>query len=201
MSYPLTYRNHIHCPAQRLLHRGDSLAHEPTGYYQVEMGKVGPHVESKAVIGNPILDTGPQSDDLPFLIQPDPNVSRQALGSNAKLVQGPNHHFFQGMHIPAYVLTVVSQVYDRIAHQLPGAMVGHVAPPLNTTHLDAMFGQPLSGNQYVALISSPPESDHWRMLNEDQSVCNETGPSGLNQLVLQLKNAIIWFKAEVQHIQ
>jgi len=84
------------------------------------------------------------------------------------------------VHIPTYVLPVLSQVQNGIAYQLAGTVISDVSSALHTTHLDAKVGQILAGDKYVVLISSSPESYHWRVFDQDQRILDETIPSGSN---------------------
>ena len=78
------------------------------------------------------------------------------------------------MHIVAGAQAIVfAQFQDGVAHQLAGAMVGHVPPSLNALHLNSLPVQPLLGSQDVRGIGSTPQRDDGCMLEQEQNVLDQ----------------------------
>src|SRR5690349_5839972 len=116
------------CPNTRHDYSGNSARHN-----QPKVGKISADVESKAVVGNPLLYVNPDAGNLAAL-SPDPGQTGADAGADAKASQCAHQRRLKSPKVPVQVLPVVPQVQDGISHQLTGSVEGDVATALDVVH-------------------------------------------------------------------
>ena len=60
-----------------------------------------------------------------------------------------NHHLFEVAHVAVHVAAVGPQIEDRIADDLAGPVIRHVAAAAGLVHRDAELGEPVVGRDDV----------------------------------------------------
>ena len=97
-----------------------------------------------------------------------------------------------------HVATVGVEVDDRIAHELPRPVVGHVAAAAGVGHGDAQFSQPSLGRQNVPApaVALHAEREHVRMLQQEQRVGNGAGLALLHERALQRQRLVVRHDAQ-----
>ena len=75
--------------------------------------------------------------------------------------------------------------HDRIGHQLPGAVVGHLAATLDPDDLDAASLELLGARPDVPVGAVPPEGQHRRMLEQQELIADASVRPVRGQLALQ----------------
>lgn len=68
------------------------------------------------------------------------------------------------------VTAMISQIQDRIPHQLAGAVIGHVATALDFVKLDSQRGKRRFRDAEVRLLPGSSKGDHRRMLDKKQDI-------------------------------
>ena len=103
-----------------------------------EVGEVGRHVEGEAVGGDPAREMDADRGDL-LLPRPDADelLALPRLGGDAVVGQGADQHLLEVADVAPDVPPVGAEVDDRIADELPRAVVGDLAAAIALGDLDA----------------------------------------------------------------
>ena len=157
---------------------GDAARHD-----EVEVGEIRGDIECKAVARDPPRDPhsdGGQLGDPPGpFVDPDSRQPLDAPGRHLVIGGRADQHFFEISHVAAHVAPVGPQVQDRVAHQLPGPMVGHItAATRGIQRHPASLPRRLAG-QHVRRLRVPAQGDDVRMLKQQQMLV----ATGLRQAV------------------
>ena len=84
-------------------------------------------VEREAVARDPARNPNPNRRHL-LVSNPDAGQARDARSRNAEIRRGTNQHLFEIAHVAMHIAPIGLQVDDRIADDLPGAVIGDIAP-------------------------------------------------------------------------
>jgi len=120
-----------------------------------KVAEVGLYVQRESMLGHPAGDVYPYEADL-GIADPDSRKARPTPTPYAVFRQNGDHHFLKAMNIEAHISAIPGEIQDRIAHQLPWAVVGHIAAAIACVHRDAHLCQNLSSGQYILAPSSSP---------------------------------------------
>ncbi len=153
-------------PAGEPRHRGHDPRVEAAGVDPREVIEIGGDVERQAVKRDPLPAERCRSIR-PWIRRPTrrscPAGARQAMPEIGE--QSAGHLLFQVTQEFVQIALVGSQEDDRVNHELPGAMIGHVAAAL-----DLDDGN-LAGGEHVGdRLGAPADGDDVRMLDEDEGV-------------------------------
>src|SRR6185295_15487628 len=130
-----------------------------------EAAQVAGHVERKAVPGDPASDRDADRRDLPAR-DPDAGETNPPFRSDAELRERVDEDLLEHAEVPAYVEPELPQTHDRIADELPGAVVRHFAAAVRAEDRDAAVG---SGSE-MARVRSAPERVDRGMLEQEERV-------------------------------
>ena len=91
------------------------------------------------------------------------------------------------------------QIQNRIADQLPRAVIGDLASPLASNEVDSELLQPVAINQNAPHPSPSPQGQHRRVFQKDQEIREKgVGFFLVNQEFLEIPGGLIRNKSQVQ---
>ncbi len=94
------------------------------------------------------------------------------------------------------------EIDDRIADELAGAVVGHIAAASCLEHFDAELGEPLwRRHDIAAAVFLHTNGDDVRVLEEKQRVGNALGLAILDQNTLQLERVRVRHDTEPSDLE
>ena len=138
----------------------------PQGLIRAEVGEVGVHVEGEAVVCDPVGHGDADGGDLPAS-HPHPRMALDSDGLDAEArvawIRTSSRSADEALDVGS------GQPDDGIAHELPGAVVGGVASPLDLEDRDVLglevLGRGLPSQGYDVVV-----------LDEDQRVDARSRP-------------------------
>jgi len=161
------------------------------------MIKVGGYIDRKTVEGYALLNTCSERCYL-TITNPDSDQSLPPPGLDAEMGQGADHSLLKQMHIVRHCEVMLSEGENRIADELAGTVIGYVAAALYTVDGDASTSELVIGRQDVRRVCVATQSDGWLMLKQEEHVANALVASCLNQCMLKLPHALIWFASQIE---
>ncbi len=90
---------------------------------------------------------------------------------------------------------------DRVADQLPGPVVGHVASPARLEELDAALAQLGVAGQHVLAVGARPQRDDVRVLEQEELVGDLAGCAAAHQAGLEVEGARVLDQPEAGDLQ
>ena len=87
-----------------------------------------------------------------------------------KVAQSPNQNFFQIANEAKHVLTIGTQIDDRICDDLAGPVVGNFSPAICLKDTHAAFLKNFVWNDNPVIFRTAPARQSVRMLQQQQSV-------------------------------
>ncbi len=97
-------------------------------------------------------------------------------GLDAVVGAGADHDLLEVAHVAVYVAPVRGEVDDGVAHHLPGAVVGHVAPASRFEDVEAALAQRLRREEHVLLPRVAAQGEDRVVLEQEQVI---EGPARL----------------------
>jgi hypothetical protein len=141
---------------------------------QLEAGKVHRHVEGDAVVGDAAFHAQAQRADLArrgaARIAPAAGVPLAPVGADTVRQTRRDERRLERTDQRPDRQAPACEGDDRIGHQLPRAVVGDLAAPLDADHLDVAPGKVVGRRQDVRRIRVPAERQDGRVLEEEQLV-------------------------------
>ena len=138
------------------------------------------------------------------LLAADPHAGQavHACGGHAEDGGGADHHFLEVADVATDVATVWLQVEDRISHELPRAVIGHVTAAAGVDHINGVGRQelPIGPHVLIAVPRGRAARDHVRVLQQQQHVVHPSGATILDQPLLQLERVAIRDRAEAPNV-
>src|SRR5207253_806268 len=121
-------------------HAGDRFP-QPARVDHPEVVQVGRHVQCKPVHRDPAFDGHADRGDLGV---PDPHawIPAQAGSGDSEPFKGADQGGFEPADVADDVLVERAEVEDRIPHQLPGPVIGHVPSALGCVDVEPLGRQP-----------------------------------------------------------
>src|SRR4029079_18396643 len=129
----VTERVHVTVAGGLRADRAHLRALHPAGHDPLEGLKVVVHVHREAVRGHALGYVNADRGDL-ALGRPDSRAALAQLGLHALVGEGGDQRVLQRGHVLVHAL----DPHDRIAHELPGAVVGHRAAAIGVADGDAL---------------------------------------------------------------
>src|SRR5215213_652593 len=95
-------------------------------------------VEREAVAGDPSGDPDPDRRDL---LRADPRTGQAGdpAGGHTPIGADADHHFLDVANVAMHVAAIRLEVDDRVADDLPGTVIRHVAAAAGLLDVDATF--------------------------------------------------------------
>jgi hypothetical protein len=177
---------HIYDPAQSSRHRCHTSARNAAGNDQIKMVELGVDVECEAVTRDPSRDAHPNGRDL-LVAHPDAGQPFDAAGIDTVIGGRANEDRFEIAHVTVNVATVGVQVDDRIADNLPGPVIGDIAPATGLVNVDAARGEGVGGRKNVraAAVAAHAERQDVGMFEEEQRVADSASTAIFDEHTLQ----------------
>ena len=157
----LKRRNRVHRSIDFVLQAGDGSVANSTRHNQVEVTKVGRHIQSKSMRSNTARDMNSDSSNLllrdrPSRQRPDASALRNSLGDNAIACTSANEHLFQLANIVHRAKTrrEAAQIDDRIADKLSRAVIGHVSAAVDLVDFDSATSEEFSRSRECSRVAN-----------------------------------------------
>ncbi len=160
----------------------DAAGNDPLERLQVVV-----HVDREAVRRHAAAHVHADRGDLARLVRPHPGQAVDRPGLDAHVGERGDDRCLHAAHVLVHVVAVGPQAHDRIADQLPGAVIGDPAAPVGLGDVDALGAVPLLAHRQLArLHASPPRVDR-RVLEQQQHVGHGARLPRLLQPLLHLE--------------
>ena len=91
-----------------------------------------------------------------------------------------------------------AQIEDGVSDELSRPVVGHVAAAIDLVQRHAARGQQCVGGKHVGAIRIAPQSQHRRMLEQQQHVLDAPLLAQRHQLFLQAQRLVVTQAAEIE---
>src|SRR5215472_4390280 len=115
----------IHGMPEEALKRRYATSVQTTGHDPLKETQIRVHVESETVRGDPARDVN--SNGYQFGVShPHPSCAGKASGLDPVFLGHADENFFERAHVPADITAMLSEVDNRVADQLTGAVIGDV---------------------------------------------------------------------------
>src|SRR6185503_3078035 len=178
--------------AKQLPERGDTAIRDAARNNQLEIFQPGVDVEREPMARDP---AGDANADRTNLFSPDPRA-RQAFNAMRRdgiVGANANHHLFKIANVSMHIAPVGTQIENRVADDLPGSVIGHIAPATGFVHLDAMHRKlVLGGGDMRAAVTADAKGNHSGMLEEEEQIGNAAGATVFNERLLQVERIVVW---------
>ena len=177
-------------PPEQRLERRDAVIGNSAGDDETEEIEVRVHVERKPVAGDPARNADADGAYLlgpTWCIHPRAREASHTTGRHAEIGADANHQLLEIPHVRVHVAPIRLEVDDGIAHELPGAVVGHIAAAPRFVHVDAAGRQHLRRRDDVraGAVRFYAERDDVRVLEQDQDVRDPVRFPILDECALQ----------------
>ena len=135
------------------------------------------------MVGRPLFHRDTDGSDF-SRAEPDAGLALAACRDEAKLADGNDEHFLEEAQVGVQVLAC-GEMHDRVADDLPGAVVGNVAAAISRADLDAAACQ-LGGvpNQIRLRAPAHAEGVDGIVLGEDEGVADFAGIAARDEFLL-----------------
>jgi hypothetical protein len=146
---------------------------DAAGDDQAEIVQIGADIEGEPVTGYPAREA--HTDRGQFVAtHPDAGQARDPRRRDPEIACHPYEDFFEVTHVAVDVATIGIEVNDRVAHDLAGTVVGHIAAASGLEDLDAPGGQHVLGRQNVGTtaVAADAQGQHRRVLDEEQQIAD-----------------------------
>ena len=187
---------------------------DAAGNNQLEIAQVGRDVEGEAVRGDAARNVNADGADFGFFFRiatrtrraPDAGQAVDAPGLHAKLAAKTNQRLFHPVHkilrphAAAACVAQSAQVEDGIAHQLAGAVIGHVAAAADLVNGDAAAGQQLVRGKNVRAVRVTAQRNHRRMFEQKQHVPDAALGDERGHLRLEAQTFAVLHAAEIKRL-
>ncbi len=98
-----------------------------------------------------------------------------------------DEHLLDGAHISAHVALPFAQIQDRIADDLAGTVIGHVAAAVGGIECDAGAAQHFVAGQQIFHVAVAAQGDDVGVLEQQQLIGDQPLLALGDQLLLQLE--------------
>jgi hypothetical protein len=211
-----------------LLEAGDGAVGNAAGVDEVEVPQIGSDVEGEAVRGNAAGHMDADGADLSApgagladrftaLVQsaaarraqsaPDAGEFADAAGGQAEFAAEADEGFF---HEPDEVdrpeaaadgrVAQAAEIEDRVADQLAGAVVGHVAAAVDLVEGDAAAFEQLVRCQNVGTVGVTAQGEHGRVLQQQEHVADAILLAEIDELGLETQGLGVVDAAEIEGV-
>ena len=138
--------------------------------------------------GDPARDVhadGADFGQLAILVpHPDSGCAGFPAALNSEARQGPDHRFLQAPDVGHDIAFPFSQIDNRVADNLAGAVVSDVAAAVDLEEFDAQLGQAVAAEQHVFQAAVAAQGQHMRMFEQQELVTDFAGfAAGLQGLL------------------
>jgi hypothetical protein len=158
--------------------------------------QVGRDVQGKTVKANPSFNCNPEGSNFK-VFDPDTTVLRLPPSADVKFGQSQGYGFFEQVDKLANSKVPFGQIDYRIAHQLPGAMVGDISSSFNLVYFYPLRSQLFRRGQNVARTSTSTQGDYRLVLYQEQSIGDSVPLAELDQFPLQVEYLEVFGLSEV----
>src|SRR5207244_12826348 len=153
-------------------YRGHTLVGDPAGQDVCKEAEVGRHVERKAMGGDALRDLDADGRDL-AVADPDAGVTGKPVGRNPEVGEDVDQAAFELAQVEADI-GFGAEIEDRIADQLPRAVVSHVPAAIDLEAGDAARRKLRFIQKNVIAGATATDRVRMRMLEQDEGVGYET---------------------------
>jgi hypothetical protein len=147
----------------------------------------------------PFLYTQSDGTNL-FSLDPNPGVTLIQICFNRKISQGSYDDLFEVPDIEAEVPSLLSQVKNRVAHELAKTMIGDIASSIDEEKGDTGLNHLFAGDKNVVQAAGPADGDGWRMFQEQQEVGDPPFDSVTMKPSLQLPSLPIFHYPKIPNL-
>jgi hypothetical protein len=137
------------------------------------------------VKANPSFDCNSKGSNF-TVFNPDTTVLRLPLGEDVKVGQGQDYGFFEQVDKRSDSNAPFGQIDQRVAHQLPGAMVGDISPSFNLVYCYPLRSKLFRRGQNVARTSTSTQGDYRLVFYQEQGIGDSLPLAELDQFRLQV---------------
>src|SRR5262245_50319451 len=140
---------------------------------------------------HPPRDANAYSREL-FVAHPDANeIAVARLRLHPEIASRADQHFLNVAHVAANVLTARRQLDNRIADQLAGAVVSHIAAATGFKKLDAQSRARHVVGQDVRAIGRPTQRDDVLVFEQQKLIRNFITLAPLDEIALQRMRFVV----------
>ena len=129
-------------------------------------------------------------------VDPDPGQPFDPRRLHSQRRQSPDQRLLEVAAVALHILSVALQVEDRVADELPGAVVGRLAAAVGLDDLD--LGA--LGHVQLALLGATAERDHRRMLEQHDRVRDRALRDRVRERALQLPRLPVRDEARLEEV-
>jgi hypothetical protein len=199
--------------AQFFCNRCHWLGCDAAGDDQTEIIQIGIHVKCKAMRSDPTRNVHANGCDLGLFpaffmlrICPHAGETGNSLRRNAESGASANQNFFEFSHIfnctqslaAGLVRRKSPQIEDGIANQLSRAMKRNIPSAIRFKDLNAALGEELGRRENVFLFGITTESNHRRVLKQQENIANAPIFAQIDKLLLQPQGGRVIKRAELE---
>jgi hypothetical protein len=155
---------------------------------EIEIAEIGRDIVSETVGGDPAADVDADGSEFFFLgsgLDPNAGFARDAVSGDAEIGGGPDHGFFEGAHVPAYVTLDFVEIEDGITDDLAWTMVGYVPAAIGGVEFDISLTENVFGSEEIRTVGVAAEGNNVSMLAEEENVVDRIGFSGGDEVLLK----------------
>jgi hypothetical protein len=149
--------------------------------------QVGRDIQGKTVKANPSFHCNSEGSNF-TVFDPDTTVLRLPPSGDVKVGQGRDYNFFEQVDELADTNVPFGQIDQRVAHQLPGAMVGDISSSFNLMYFYPLRSKLFGSGQNVVRTSTSTQGDYRLVLYQEQGVGDALPLTELDQFSLQVQN-------------
>ena len=120
---------------------------------------------------------------------------------NVELRERIDDHLLDGPNIGDHVALPFSQIQDRIADDLAGAVIGDVAAAIGGIELDSGAAQRVFARQQIFGVAVAALRDHVRMLDEQELIGNQPALALFDQILLDGERVAIAHAPQVANFE
>jgi hypothetical protein len=147
----------------------------------------------------PILYTQSDGTDL-FSLYPNPRVTLIPIRCNRKISQGSYHNFFKFPNIEVKVSPLLSQVKNRVPHELAKTMIGDIASPIDEEKGDTCLDHLFARDENIIQAAGPADGDGRRMFQEQEEIGDPPFDSVMMKPSLKLPSLPIFHYSKIPNV-
>ena len=118
---------------------------------------------------------------------------------NSQIGGCANHHFFQLLHVPADIPTMIGEVQNRIGDHLAGAMIGDVAATVRGMEFNVHLRKQVTARKQMLLLAVPSQGDYVGVLAQQQHIGNGSGFSRRYDPALQITALAVGYQPQIHN--
>lgn len=121
-----------------------------------------------------------------------------APAADSEIAERADKHLFDRTDKPADVLAKIPQIENRIANELLGAVIGHIAAALDPENLNALLSQEIARGDDMLIFRIAAEGKNRWMFEEDECVIQLAALARIDKAMLQRERIRVGDAVEIQ---